>query len=332
MNDTARLTNELQALVGTICPDVDEMKLSVRLEEILTNYDTLRKSNQQLQEDLQENISLYISSKKLEGLSSRTLSGNLLDLQLFAAHCKKATAHITTPDIRAYLAKAQTERGLMNSTVGKKLSTLKSFFGWLVQEEIILKNPVLKINPPKTPKRLAKGLSIEELELVRECCHTLRERALLEVFYSTGCRLSEIANMRIDHINFQDMSASVIGKGDKERIVFLTFKACYHLKKYLNTRNDDCPYLFVTERRPFRQMKNCSIQREINKIEQRADIGKKLHPHVLRHTYATLMRDAGIELGDLQHLMGHSSPATTLRYLGSSENRSREAHRKYHVQ
>lgn len=332
MNATARLTNELQAIMGIICPDVDVDKLSLRLEEVLANYEAVRKSDEQLEKDLSDNIHLYISAKRLEGLSQKTLNDYLLELHLFAAHCNKPTVHITTPDIRDFLAKQQVEREIVTSTVGKKLSVLKSFFAWLTREEIILKNPTLKVNPPKKPKRLAKGLSIEELETVRESCETLRERALLEVFYSTGCRLSEIANMKIDHINFQKMSATVIGKGDKERIVYLTFKSLFHLRKYLKSRNDDCPYLFATVRQPIRQLKNCSIAREIDKIEQRASISKKLTPHVMRHTFATLMRDAGIELGDLQELMGHSSPATTLRYTGSSETRSREAHRKYHVQ
>src|SRR5699024_1290871 len=103
------------------------------------------------------------------------------------------------------------------------------------------------------------------------------------VMYSTGCRLSEVSNLRISDIDFQDMSATVIGKGDKERTVFFFFKAMHHLKKYLLSRKEPLEgksnFLFILERRPFTQMKNRTIQRVINKIEQRANLSKKLTPH-----------------------------------------------------
>jgi integrase/recombinase XerD len=167
--------------------------------------------------------------------------------------------------------------------------------------------------------------------MVRESCQTLRQRALLEVFYSTGCRLSEIANMQLDDINLQSMSARVIGKGNKERIVYFSVKALHHLNKYLNSRSDDCDAVFITERRPYRPMGNRAIQREVDAIEKASKINKNLHPHVMRHTFATLSMDAGIELADLQHLMGHSDPATTLVYASVSEERKQQAFKKYHV-
>jgi site-specific recombinase XerD len=202
-----------------------------------------------MEKDLPEKIELYLSSIKLEGLSNKTLKGYKSELMLFSRFCQKATALVTTADVRSYLASFDKAK---ISTIGQKLSVLKSFFGWLVKEEILLRNPTSKIKLPKTPKRLPKGLSIEELETVRESCETLRERALIEVFYSTGCRLSEIANMSKSDINLQSMSAKVIGKGNKERVVYLSIKALHHLKKYLNSRKDDCEAVFVTERKPYR--------------------------------------------------------------------------------
>ncbi len=128
------------------------------------------------------------------------------------------------------------------------------------------------------------------------------------------------------------MSAIVFGKGSKERKVFLSFKALYHLKRYLKSRTDDCEALFVTERRPFRRLTNRGIQFQIDKVEHIAQVSKPLTPHVMRHTFATLAMDAGIELADLQHLLGHENPATTLRYAPVSEERKRDAFKKYHVQ
>jgi integrase/recombinase XerD len=328
-NDTARLMNDLNVLVSTMYPDTDMNILPVRLEEVLCNYNIERKSDLQMEKDLPEKIQLYLASKKIEGLSKKTLKGYNSELNLFNRYCQKATALVTTADIRGYLASFDKAKV---GTIGQKLSVLKSFFGWLVKEEILLRDPTGKVNAPKKPKRLPKGLTIEELETVRESCKTLRQRALLEVFYSTGCRLSEIAGMNREDINIQAMNLRVVGKGDKERVVYLSFKALFHLKKYLKSRTDDCEALFVTERKPYRRMGNMAIQRDIDKIEKASKITKKLHPHVLRHTYATLSMDAGIELADLQHLLGHSNPGTTLIYSNVSEERKQQAFKKYHVQ
>ncbi|MBO0602771.1 tyrosine-type recombinase/integrase [Sporosarcina sp. E16_3] len=327
--DRIRLLNDVQTMVSTICPDVDTTKLALRMEEILSNYNTSWRTHEQLSNDIPEKATLFLSSMKIEGLSEITLEDYESELRLFAVHCSKAVSQITTFDIRNYLASLD---GIMASTVGKKLSVLKSFFGWLVREEVLLRDPTKKVKIPKKPKRLPRSLSVEELEIVRESCATLRERALVEVMYSTGCRLSEIANLKISDINMQSMSTRVVGKGDVERHVYLSYKSLYHLRKYLDKRADDCEYLFVSVRKPIRQLSNASIQREIRIIEGRADISKKITPHVLRHTFAQLSTDAGIDLSDLQQLLGHSNPATTLTYAMVSEERKQQAHKRYHVQ
>jgi site-specific recombinase XerD len=329
MSDVKRLSNDLEVLITTIYPNTDMNVLPVRLEEVLSNYEIQRKSHLQMEQDLPEKVELYLASKKVEGLSNKTLKGYKSELKLFTNYCKKSTVLVNAVDIRGFLASFKEAK---MSTIGQKLTILKSFFSWMVKEEILLRDPTAKINAPKIPKRLPKGLTIEELEIVRESCKTIRQRALIEVFYSTGCRLAELANMNKSDINIQGMNLKVIGKGNKERVVYLSFKALFHLKKYLKSRNDDCEALFVTERKPYHRMGTRAIQREIDKIEKAAKISKKLHPHVMRHTFATLSMDAGIELADLQHLMGHSNPSTTLVYSHVSEERKQTAFKKYHVQ
>ncbi|WEZ09592.1 tyrosine-type recombinase/integrase [Priestia flexa] len=218
------------------------------------------------------------------------------------------------------------------STIGQKLSILKSFFVWLHAEELIERNPTLKLKTPKTEKRLSKALTIEELEMLREACQTVRQRAFVEILYATGCRLSEVYGLNKDSINFQTMSTNVIGKGNKEREVYLSFKALYHLKKYLKTRDDDCEALMITERKPYRRLSKRGIQFEIRKIAKNAGLEKRVSPHTLRHTFATLTLNNGAELVAIQELLGHSSPETTLRYARITEERKREQHKKFLVQ
>lgn len=329
INDTARIMNDLEVIVTTLSPEIELDKLSIRLEEVLSNYDIHRKTQKEIENDIIEKIDLFLSARKIEGLSNLTLDGYKIELGMFAKYINKATVQITTSDIRKFLAHND---AWMISTVDRKLSVLKSFFSWMVREEILLRDPTAKIKAPKKPKRLPKSLSIQELEIVRESCESLRERALMETMYATGCRLSEIQRMRIVDINIQEMNARVIGKGDKERIVYLSFKCLHHLRKYLKSRNDECEYLFVTERRPIRKMSDRNIERIIDKIEKRSKISKKLTPHVFRHTFAQLAMENGADLADVQHLLGHEDPATTLIYSHVSEERKKQAHKRFHVQ
>lgn len=254
-----------------------------------------------------------------------------MHLRKFAGFMQKNVADINTMDIRMYLA-AYGKTGVKASTIRTEIARLKSFFTWLENEDYINKSPLRKIKPPKKEKRIVKALTIEELEQLREACVGIRERALMETFYATGCRLAEVVGLNRDDIDWQAMSARVIGKGNKERIVLFSHKAFSHLRKYLMSRQDDDPALFVTERKPYHRLGNRAIQREVKKIAARTSITKNIHPHVLRHTFATLKLENGARLSDIQALLGHSDPSTTQIYAQTSEQSMQEAYRKYHAQ
>ena len=180
------LSQVIQSVIF-LCPSVDHSELRTKLSEVISKFDIKRIDVEQVHPDLQEKIELFLSGKKLEGLSSNTLSDYKLHLAKFSDQVKKKVEDVTTADIRVYLGRF---KNLKNSTLSTKLSVLKSFFGWLTAEEILQRDPTTKIKPPKKEKRLPKSLSIEELEMLRESCQTIRQRALVEVLYSTGCRLS----------------------------------------------------------------------------------------------------------------------------------------------
>lgn len=320
--------SEIVKVIYDLDPGIDGEYFKTHLSRIMSMYHVKDVDLEETHPDLFEKIDLFISSKKVEGLSINTLDGYGLELKKFAEKVKKKTIDITTADVRVFLA------GLTDvkmSTVGKKLSVLKSFFGWLASEEIIPKDPTAKMKPMKLEKLMPKALSIEELEMLRESCETIRQRAFIEILYATGCRLSEIQRLNRSDINHQAMSCRVIGKGNKEREVYFSFKAMYHLNKYLDQRKDDCEALMITERKEYRRLSKRGIQREIKIIAKKAGLENKVSPHVLRHTFATLTLNNGAELVAIQELLGHSSPETTLRYAKITEERKREQHKKYLV-
>jgi len=326
-SESRMITDLVNYLSGKTPVDVE--KTRVELAQLLSGYHVTKVEDDEVHPDLHDNIKLFLSNKKLEGLSSITLKGYELDLNIFANRIRKRTEDITASDLRIYLAEFE---HLKMSTVSKKLSVLKSFFSWLTGEEILQRDPSARLKQPKKEKRAPKALSIEELEMLRESCETIRQRALLEVMYATGCRLDEVSSLNKSDINLQTMSCRVIGKGNKEREVYFSFKAMYHLRKYLMGRTDEEEALFTTLRKPYRRVGHRAIQREIKRISLAAGIEKNVTPHTLRHTFATLTLNNGADIVAVQHLLGHSSPATTQTYAVLSDARKREQHKKYLVQ
>jgi integrase/recombinase XerD len=322
------LISEIVGYISELVPiHVEEVKS--RLSIILNKYWVTKVEVETVHPDLTEKLNLFLSAKKLDGCSPLTLEGYQLELKHFSDKVMKKAEDVRAADIRVYLGQFE---GRKMSTIGKKLSIIKSFFSWLAGEEIIPRDPTVNMKPPKTEKRLSKALTIEELELLRESCQTVRQRAFLEVLYATGCRLSEVQGMNRDDINQQTRCALVVGKGNKEREVYFSPKAMYHLNKYLNERTDKCEALFVTLRKPYRRIANRSIQDEIWKIAEQAGLRHKVSPHVLRHTFATLTLNNGADIVAVQELLGHSKPETTLRYARITEERKREQHKRYLVQ
>jgi integrase/recombinase XerD len=323
------LLTQLMSSITPLCIDVDQRQLQVTIAGILSFYDIRPARLPGANPDIRQKVGQFLAAKKLEGLSEITLEDYQLELRIFAEHMQQPIEFITTSDIREYLSYFE---HLKMSSISKKLSVLKSIFGWLADEELISKDPARRIKPPKKEQRLPKALTIEELEQVRESCIKTRERALIEVLYATGGRLSEIQQMNRDDINYQSMSALVIGKGNKQREVYFSFKAMYHLKKYLMNRLDTEPALFITERKPFRRLSKRGIQRTVAIIAARTGIQKKIHPHTYRHTFATLTLNNGADLSSVQALMGHADPATTQVYAQVTEEKKREAYKKHLVQ
>lgn len=337
MFEETRFSNHDEAtirIIGKLClefPNLEknlEEQLKIRqiIEETLYKYDVLTKETSLVVSDIEDKITMYLAVKKFECKSHKTLYNYKINLLQLADIFKKPISSINVGDIRNFLV--YTTQGKKASTKDSKISILKSFFKWLVDEEYITKNPMNKISRPKVPKRLRHPMSPEEVELLKEACKTNREKALVEFLISSGCRLSEIVSVNKDHINWHEMSLYVIGKGDKERKVYFNAKAKILLLKYLETRKDNCEALFVTSRKPYKRLGGRSIEREIKKISKRTGLDKSIYPHLFRHTYATCKLNSGMPLPVLQELMGHEEASTTMIYSKLLEENIKHEYRK----
>jgi len=297
--------------------DIDQLKVRRIIEEVLYKYDVVpQETGLTTSGDTEDKLQIYLVVKKLEGLSIRTLKSYNREILKFANYLRKPLATVTSMDLRMYLA--QRCKNLKPSTTNTHSYILKSFFGWLLAEEYIPKNPMLKIKATKEPGRLRHALTVDEVEILRQKCKNIREKALLEFTYSSGCRLSEIVDINKEDIDWHNKTLKVIGKGNKERIVCFNTKARYLMKEYILSRADDNCALFVASKGEHKRLGGRSIEREISIIAGRANLGKAIYPHLLRHSIATHLLAAGMALHNVQALLGHSDPKTTQIYAETS--------------
>lgn len=316
-------------LVGKLSlefPTINQLTVRGLVEEVLYKYDVSTTETALVTSDIEEKLQIYLAVKKLDGLSPKTLYSYQLNLLIFASYLRKSLGAITAMDLRMFLA--QRCKNLKASSLNTQISILKSFFGWLANEDYIPKNPTIKLKQTKQPKRLRHAMTEEEIEILRQVCKTDRENALVEFLISTGCRLSEVVNVDKANINWYEMSLNVIGKGDKERKVYFSIKAKILLKKYIDSRKDNGPALFAGCRAPYNRLGGRSVEREIKKIAERAGFEKSIYPHLFRHSFATHKLNSGMSLPVLQHLMGHEDPGTTQIYAELSEENIMHEYKK----
>jgi site-specific recombinase XerD len=263
--------------------------------------------------NLEAYIVNYLEEKRRLGLKDNTLNGYQLELKLFFEFFKEEKVeNINTNQLKSYLIFREDNYGIKSkSTLERVRSILKTFFDWLVEEQIIERNPVKKIKPYRYSEGNKEPLEEKEVLEVKDACKTLRERALIELLLSTGCRLGELRNIRKKNINWDKGTVEIIGTENRDRIVLLNDSAQFHLEKYLDFRTDDTDLLFVTERKPNRILSNRGIQRTVDEIVKRTNIKKRVSPSIFRHTFAKRMINEGYSLNVIQALLGNKNYTST---------------------
>ena len=264
--------------------------------------------------NLPRRVEAFLAAKRIDGCRLKTIKGYRERLKMFMTQCSKPVQQITTDDLREYLAYLVDERHLMDNSVQAHINTLRSFFSWLVDEDNIRKSPMRKIKSLKIDKlRSRPPLTAEQLELVRDGCRGYKEKALVEFLVSSGCRVSEVAGLRVDDIDWRDRKCKVIGKGNKERTVYFSVRAKLMLQLYIAERRGG-EALFASSRAPYEPLTDRGIEKMISKLGKRIGMERPLYPHLMRHTFASHALNCGMELTIIQHLLGHSDPKTTLIY------------------
>ena len=292
---------------------------------------------------MQEVFNRYINYLEAERNASRyTVRNYTHDLMNFFSFLNgEGISSLNEVDrliIRDYLAYLLDE-GLVKASIARKLSAIRSFYRYLLREKIVSVSPVANTSSPKLDKRLPIFLTLDEVMRLLEAPDLTtpqgqRDRALLELLYASGLRVSELVGLNIAGVNLEDKEIRVLGKGAKERLVLIGNPAAIALRTYLNQGRlkllgeKITPALFIS--RDGKRLIARRVEKLVGKYRRLAGITKRVHPHTLRHTFATHLLDGGADLRVVQELLGHANLASTQIYTHVTKTRARKVYLSAH--
>lgn len=264
--------------------------------------------------------------------SELTIKSYQLDLTDFFRYVESKKINyltITNHDVRGYL-KYLDSCNLKNSTISRRISTLRTFYNYLVDENIVENNVFHNVKNPKLEKKLPNYLNYNEMEELLESIDIstsegLKRRLLIEMFYSTGCRVSEMINVKISDIDFTNKTIRIMGKGSKERIVYFGDYASKYLDNYLSKVKCD-KYLFTNKKGE--KLTVNEVEQIVKDIMKHISIKTHVTPHTLRHTFATHLLNNGADIKTVQELLGHANLSTTGIYTHVSSDRLKDIYFK----
>lgn len=312
-NNSERFRNEFSSQLLSLLSPEQVHDVLTAFDVTSSNYEISAKPTEIIVSgEIPEVVKWFIASKSVQNCSMGTLKQYRYKLIDFFSTVRKPFQDITTTDIRLYLANFKQARSVSDRYLECIRVTLNTFFDWLVDNEYLLRNPCAKIEHIRFQEKPRSPLSAYELEVLRWNCQDIREKALVDFLFSTGCRVSECAAVKLSDIDWVSRSVCIRhGKGDKQRTVYFNAESELTLREYLKTRSDNCDGLFISVRGA-KTIGPHAIQDILKKISSRA--GMHVYPHKLRHTFATSGLRGGMPLEKLQALMGHTKPQTTMIY------------------
>lgn len=353
------ITDERQNLINRICMHfserVDDLEmLRSELYITLNDYEITNRCTEVAETDrecLENVLKRFLVAKAVKGCTERTIQLYSMSVRKVFAEINKRVEDVTPDDIRLYIGLRLRRDGVSKVTVGNEIRSLSSFYAWATAEEIIQKNPMLRVHKIKKQKVRKEALTEMEIERLRMAADGEMQKMMIEVLLSTGCRVTELVNIRIDEIQKDEIT--VHGKGEKDRKVYLNAKAELAVQVYLAKRRDENPYLLPgakslrerkgRDRKESRKnwwmdrnnlteghITTSAVESTMREIADRAEV-EKANPHKFRRTCATLALRRGMPIEQVSRMLGHEEVGTTQIYLDLKEEDLKRSHEKYVV-
>lgn len=305
-----------------------------RLKDVLTiecsKYLITEQKNEVAIYDETSDIAAYkqfFVSKKIQGLSSGTLNLYMQTINLFMRTLRKPYKDITTNDIRFFIANREIQDRISKGTLARERGCIVRFFHWLYIEEFIDRDPGARVENIKVPKRRKQEFSELEVEKLRSATANSKESLVIELLLSTGCRVSELVSLNFRDYDQENDSIKVIGKGNKQRTLYLNAKAKMALNHYLK----DVPHItgpLFFGQTVGKEMTSAGVQKLVKRLGERAGVAN-VHPHRFRRTAATLARRHGMPIELVMNFLGHESIDTTLKYSMIGDEELKLSHQKF---
>lgn len=302
--------------VDTVIAELVDQMSRFNLEQI---------ESEENSKDYEDMLNIYCNTLRMEGRSEATVRRYERELMRFHAYDNTPIRHITVFNVRQYLA-AEKARGISDSTLQGNRDIFHAYFGWLHREGLLPSNPCSNLRPIKGKIEEREPFTDIELEMLKGACKTIKEKALLTFYLTTGCRVSEVVGINRDDVDFSNRCIKVCGKGDKERYVYFTQLAAMYLKSYLKTRTDNMEALFISKNK--QRMTKSGHEAVLKNIGARCGV-RRVFPHRFRHTFATNMISNGMPIQEVSILMGHSKIDTTSVYAHTNQERVKLSYLRY---
>lgn len=291
--------------------------------------------NKKLNDDLLNNYLIFLNIEK--NLSKNTMDSYKSDLNSFFEYINKNYDDISQDDVYRYI-KFLNECSQSDRSINHKITSIKMFYKFLIKENLVTYNIVDKVSRPKKSLKLPNYLTLSEMESLLDIdlvnAYDYRNKAMLELMYATGVRVSELINIRVSDIDFYDDYIRVVGKGNKERIIPLGDICIKYLKIYLDNyyssllKNNESEYLFLSSRS--NKMSRQAFFKILNQIALKQGISKNIYPHIIRHSFATHLLNNGASLMVIKELLGHENISTTGMYTHLSIVELKKNYNLYH--
>jgi len=322
--DKKLLVEEITKALGEYIPTATVSRIADTIGETLERYTVERTDEADGVDESESMIKLFIDAKRSEGKSENTLDQYGRTLRRLHEGAG-ALNHMTVFKLRAFIS-SEMERGIKASSLETSRSIFCNFYGWLKREEIIDKNPCNNLAPVKVKKEVK--LPYEDIDVCRiqDHVHTPRDRAIIALLRSTGCRISEATGANRDALNIAQKRLTILGKGNKERILFMDDECILRLTEYLKTRTDYNPALFIN--RHGERIQPGGIRKRLREIAKEAGV-ENVHPHRFRRTLATNLINHGMPVQDVAHVLGHEKLDTTMGYVYQNSEQVEQSYRRY---
>ena len=302
---------DVERRLNTILP-VDSMNSVMRvLSEQIGYYDIERSQNDTNDTESEELLSAFINAKRVEGRSPNTIARYEYIIKRTHKAINVPTRSISVFHLRKYFADEKA-RGVSDSTLDGSRQVLSAYFGWLQKEGLISNNPTVNIGAIKSQKKIRKPFSAVDIERLKESCTSDRDKAIIALLLSTGCRISEVCMLDRDSVDFDNMEVLVLGKGNKERTVFIDDITAMLLRRYTESRRDESVSLFVGK--GTKRLLPGGVRIMLKRLESRSGVDN-VHPHRFRRTLATNLIDRGMSIQEVATILGHEKLDTTMRYV-----------------